>query len=145
MSFLATPRTSLPLVLTRGAVIAAIAIPTFLLFAAPGLIPLIATLKGQFAAASGDLRPGDQGQLSELISRLGLLGALWSRATDFLSPQLLIAAMLACGVASISLVAIGAWSERRRWASLVGLAAIRARGMFDNRDPISVNRRIRGD
>jgi cell wall assembly regulator SMI1 len=73
MSFLATPRTSLPLVFTRGAVIAAIAIPTFLLFAAPGLIPLIATLKGQFAAASGDLRPGDQGQLSELISRLGLL------------------------------------------------------------------------
>jgi hypothetical protein len=144
MSFLATPRTSLPLVFTRGAVIAAIAIPTFLLFAAPGLIPLIATLKGQFAAASGDLRPGDQGQLSELISRLGLLGALWSRATDFLSPQL-IAAMLACGVASISLVAIGAWSERRSWASLVGLAAIRARGMFDNRDPISVNRRIRGD
>jgi NTP pyrophosphatase (non-canonical NTP hydrolase) len=43
------------------------------------------------------------------------------------------------------LTVIGAWSERRRWASLVGLAAIRARGMFDNRDPISVNRRIRGD
>jgi hypothetical protein len=123
MSFLATPRTSLPLVLTRGAVIAAIAIPTFLLFASPGLIPLIAMLKGQFAAASGDLRPGDQGPSSELISRLGLLGALWSRTTDFLSPQL-IAAMLACGVASIALVAIGAWSERRRWASLLGLGAI---------------------
>jgi hypothetical protein len=123
MSFLATPRTSLPLVLTRGAVIAAIAIPTFLLLASPGLIPLIAMLKGQFAAASGDLRPGDQGPSSELISRLGLLGALWSRTTDFLSPQL-IAAMLACGVASIALVAIGAWSERRRWASLLGLGAI---------------------
>ena len=123
MSFLATPRTSLRLVLTRGAAIAAIAIPTLLLFASPGLIPLVAMLKGQFAAASGDLRPGDQGPSSELISRLGLLGALWSRATDFLSPQL-IAAMLACGVASIALVAIGAWSERRRWASLLGLGAI---------------------
>jgi hypothetical protein len=123
LTFLATPRTSLPLVLTRGAVLAAIAIPTFLFLVWPGLIPLIAMLKGQFAAASGALRPGDQGQLSELISRLGLIGALWSRATDFLSPQL-IAAMLACGAASIQLVAIGAWSERRRWASLVGLAAI---------------------
>jgi hypothetical protein len=32
--------------------------------------------------------------------------------------------MLAFGVASIALVAIGAWSERRRWASLLGVGAI---------------------
>jgi hypothetical protein len=135
LTFFVTPRTAFHVVLTRISVLVAIAAPTFLLFASPGLIPLLDFLKIQFVAARSITRPGDAGQLAELISRLGLFDAVRSLPAQFLSPSLILL-VVAIGLVSVFVIAVGAWFERRHWVRLVGLAVIglaAAHFLFDER------------
>jgi hypothetical protein len=130
LTFLVTPRTAFHVVLIRISVLGAIAAPTFLLFASPGLIPLLDMLRIQIVAATSIARPGDAGQLTELISRLGLFDAMRS-----LSPSLILL-VVTIGLVSVFVIAAGAWFERRHWVRLVGLAVIglaAAHFLFDER------------
>jgi MFS family permease len=135
LTFFLPPRTAFHVVLIRISVLAAIAAPTFLLFASPGLIPLLDMLNYQIVAARSITRPGDSGQLTELISRLGLFDAMRSLPAQVLSPTLILL-VVAIGLLSVFVIAAGAWSERRHWARLVGLAVIglaAAHFLFDER------------
>jgi hypothetical protein len=131
LTFFVMPRTAFHVVLIRISVLTAIAAPTFLLFASPGLIPLLDMLKIQIVAAGSITRPGDAGQLTELISRLGLFDAMRS----LLSPSLILL-VVTIGLVSVFVIAVGAWFERRHWVRLVGLAVIglaAAHFLFDER------------
>ena len=135
LTFFVPPRTAFHLVLIRISVLAAIAAPTFLLFASPGLIPLLDMLRIQIVAATSIARPGDAGQLTELISRLGLFGAMRSLPPQFLSPSLILLVVTIMMV-SVFVIAAGAWFERRHWVRLVGLAVVglaAAHFLFDER------------
>jgi hypothetical protein len=135
LTFFVTPRTAVHVVLIRISVLAAIAAPTFLLFASPGLIPLLDMLRIQIVAATSITRPGDAGQLTELISRLGLFDAMRSLPAQFLSPSLILL-VVTIMLVSVFVIAAGAWFERRHWVRLVGLAVIgvaAAHFFFDER------------
>src|ERR1700694_4584917 len=111
------------------------AAPTFLLFASPGLVPLLDMLRIQIVAATSVARPGNAGQLTELISRLGLFAAMRSLPPQFLSPSLILL-VATIGLVSVFVIAAGAWFERRHWVRLVGLAVIglaAAHFLFDER------------
>jgi hypothetical protein len=112
LTFFVTPRTAFHVALIRISVLAAIAAPTFLLFASPGLIPLLDMLRIQIVAATSITRPGDAGQLTELISRLGLFDAMRSLPAQFLSPSLILLVVTIMSV-SVFFIAAGAWFERR--------------------------------
>jgi len=131
LTFFVTPRPAFHIVLIRFSVLVAIAAPTSLLFASPGLIPLLDMLKIQIVAARSITRPGDAGQLTELISRLGLFDAMRS----LLSPSMILL-VVTIGLVSVFVIAAGAWFERRHWVRLVGLAVIglaAAHFLFDER------------
>jgi hypothetical protein len=135
LTFFVTPRTTFHVVLIRISVLAAIAAPTFLLFASPGLIPLLDMLRIQIVAATSITRPGDAGQLTELISQLGLFDAMRSLPAQFLSPSLILL-VVTVGLVSVFVIAAGAWFGRRNWVRLVGLAVIglaAAYFLFDER------------
>jgi hypothetical protein len=99
---------------TKATVAFAVAVSIAIILAWPGLLPLIAMLKGQYASASQvGLRPGE-GMLAKWLLRGDFLQIWWIGLP--IAIALVLAAITACGV----------WFERRRWSTVIAFAVVAA-------------------
>jgi hypothetical protein len=111
-SFIFAPNEKLVDAAKRTAMLVAISGPIAAVLSWPGLLPLFAMLNSQYASASQEaLRPGE-GMLANWVMRGDFLHIWW------------IAAPLAIVIALSAITIFGAWSERKRWPSVVSLVVV---------------------
>lgn len=122
MAFVIPPDTGLRPAIGRAVLVCCIVVPIVVILTWPGFEALMRMLTGQYAMASGAVRPGE-GYFAGLASPLRLPAAVSAVGGEF--PHMRWSGLpWTIGTILCAVTLAGAWHERRRWSVMLAFAVI---------------------